>query len=398
MFKKLNFKKFNIFKFFTYFILLAMLLIVFNYYINVSYSNIMNNFYTEFSSGNFKTAKEILSDNKIINVLKKNSQSSDLNKYFTSVIDTLCKDLKINSITKYQALVYLNEINSYNILNSSLDKLILVLDENYCPSTSHGYNSILELANEAFDNNNFSYAIKLLKKIPTSEEYYHAKAENMLEKCRNKYRNNLIAEAEKLSDNEYFSKAIDLLSNYDTSILPADDEKINIKISEIDDKRTDYLAAITYSDDEAATNLISTTINSTNINTLNISSNTPYLIHVDINNQTVSIYNGYTNNWSLVNKYICSTGIAGEDTPMGIFTVTNRGEWFYSKDYGQGGKYWVQFLGDYLFHSLPYDESQNQVLDYTLGTPSSHGCIRLNTEDAKWIYDTIDDDTKVIIN
>ena len=31
-----------------------MLLIVFNYYINVSYSNIMNNFYTEFSSGNFK--------------------------------------------------------------------------------------------------------------------------------------------------------------------------------------------------------------------------------------------------------------------------------------------------------------------------------------------------------
>ena len=197
MFKKLNFKKFNIFKFFTYFIILAMLLTAFNYYINVSYSNIMNNFYTEFSSGNFKTAKEILSDNKIINVLKKNSQSSDLNKYFTSVIDTLCKELKINSITKYQALVYLNEINSYNILNSSLDKLILVLDENYCPSTSHGYNSILELANEAFDNNNFSYAIKLLKKIPTSEEYYHAKAENMLEKCRNKYRNNLIAEAEK---------------------------------------------------------------------------------------------------------------------------------------------------------------------------------------------------------
>ena len=58
----------------------------------------------------------------------------------------------------------------------------------------------------------------------------------------------------------------------------------------------------------------------------------------------------------------------------------------------------MQFLGDYLFHSLPYDENQNQILDYTLGTPSSHGCIRLNTEDAKWIYDTIDDDTKVIIN
>ena len=398
MFIKLNFKKFNIFKFLTYFMVLAILFISFNYYINISYTNTMNNFYTEFSSGNFNEAKKTLSANKIINIIKKNSKTSDLNKYFTSVVIILCKNLKNNSITNSQALVYLNEINSYNILNSSLDKLILVLDENYCPSTSHGYNSLLELASEAYNNNNFSYAIKLLNKIPTSEGNYYAKAKDMLEDCRNKYRNNLIAEAEDLSHNEYFSKAIDLLSNYDTSILPADDEAIDAKIAEIDNKRTNYLASITYADDETASNLILTTINSTNINTLNISSNTPYLIHVDINNQLVSVYNGYINDWSLVNEYICSTGIPGEETPKGIFTVTNRGEWFYSEDYGQGGKYWVQFLGDYLFHSLPYDESQSQILDYTLGTPSSHGCIRLNTEDAKWIYDNIDDDTKVIIN
>lgn len=382
----------------TYFMILIILLVSFNYYINISYTNIMNNFYTEFSSSNFKIAKETLSENKFVNIFKKNSRNSDLNKYFTSVIDILCKDLKNNSITNSQALVYLNEINSYNILNSSLDKLILVLDENYCPSTSHGYNSLLELASEAYDNNNFSYAITLLNKIPTSEEDYFAKAENILAKCRNKYRDNLIAEADNLSANEYFSKAIELLSNYDTSILPSDDEIINDKIAEIDDKRTDYLAALTYEDDEAASNLILTTINSTNINTLNIASNTSYLIHVDIDNQLVSVYNGYINDWSLVNQYNCSTGIPGEDTPKGIFTVTNRGEWFYSEDYGQGGKYWVQFLGDYLFHSLPYDESQSQILDYTLGTPSSHGCIRLNTEDAKWIYDNIADDTKVIIN
>ena len=39
-----------------------------------------------------------------------------------------------------------------------------------------------------------------------------------------------------------------------------------------------------------------------------------------------------------------------------------------------------------------------RVVDNTLGTPASHGCIRLKTNDAKWIYDNIDDDTKVIIN
>ena len=99
---------------------LAILFISFNYYINISYTNTMNNFYTEFSSGNFNEAKKTLSANKIINIIKKNSKTSDLNKYFTSVVNILCKNIKNNSITNSQALVYLNEINSYNILNSSL--------------------------------------------------------------------------------------------------------------------------------------------------------------------------------------------------------------------------------------------------------------------------------------
>ena len=45
--------------------------------------------------------------------------------------------------------------------------------------------------------------------------------------------------------------------------------------------------------------------------------------------------------------------------------------------------------GDYLFHSVPYNKDQSEVVDYTLGVPASHGCIRLKTEDAKWIYDNI---------
>ena len=50
---------------------LAILFISFNYYINISYTNTMNNFYTEFSSGNFNEAKKTLSANKIINIIKK---------------------------------------------------------------------------------------------------------------------------------------------------------------------------------------------------------------------------------------------------------------------------------------------------------------------------------------
>ncbi|MDZ7543981.1 L,D-transpeptidase family protein, partial [Clostridium perfringens] len=93
-----------------------------------------------------------------------------------------------------------------------------------------------------------------------------------------------------------------------------------------------------------------------------------------------------------------STGISGKETPKGIFAVTNRGDWFFAEEFGQGGKYWVQFMGDYLFHSIPFDKTQTVVLDDTLGTPASHGCIRLKVEDAKWLYDNIANDTKIIIN
>ena len=93
----------------------------------------------------------------------------------------------------------------------------------------------------------------------------------------------------------------------------------------------------------------------------------------------------------------CSTGIENKETPSGVYTVQNRDEWFFSEKYNQGGKYWVQFDGDYLFHSLPYARDQQTVLDETLGTPASHGCVRLSLEDSKWLYDNITKGTKVII-
>ena len=139
-------------------------------------------------------------------------------------------------------------------------------------------------------------------------------------------------------------------------------------------------------------------ITSTNIHTLNIESLTPYLIYVNLSDQMTYVYKGTMNKWNTAKSFICSTGIDDEKTPTGIFDVRERGDWFFSDKYEQGGKYWVQFYGDYLFHSVPYNKDQSEVVDNTLGTPASHGCIRLKTEDAKWIYDNIESGTKVIIN
>lgn len=126
------------------------------------------------------------------------------------------------------------------------------------------------------------------------------------------------------------------------------------------------------------------------------SSDTRFLLLVDIKTQKTKVFLGEKGNWKLVKDYISSTGVSGKDTPKGTYTIASRGEWFFSEKYQQGAKYWVQFQGNYLFHSLPMDQEKN-IVDYTLGTPASHGCVRLKVEEAKWLYDNIPSDTKLII-
>ena len=134
-----------------------------------------------------------------------------------------------------------------------------------------------------------------------------------------------------------------------------------------------------------------------NINSKSITSNTNYLLNVNINEQKLYVYKKTLNSWLLYKTIICSTGIVGEETPLGVYSIQNKGEWFFSEKYQQGGKYWIQFWNNYLFHSVPFDETQKNILDYTLGKPSSHGCIRLSVEDSKWLYDNIPINSKVII-
>lgn len=126
------------------------------------------------------------------------------------------------------------------------------------------------------------------------------------------------------------------------------------------------------------------------------SSDTKFLLLVDIDSQRTKVFLGEKGNWQLIKDYICSSGVPGKDTPKGTYTIAYRGEWFFSQKYQQGAKYWLQFKGDYLFHSLPMDQEKN-IVDYTLGTPSSHGCVRLKVEEAKWLYDNIPSNTKLII-
>lgn len=390
-----------IFKIFIVFCSVVLLVFTLYFYVDYKYLSIVNNFYSKFNSYDFTEAKKIINSDSIYLKLKKKKLNNDLNTYFSEVVNNTCKNLLENSQEKEKALVVFNEIKNYNILNSSINKLIISLDENYVAQTEKDYKALLLLAIDNYNDGNIKEGINYLKRIPSTSKY-SKKANNYIKKYINEYKENLFNKADELIKDDYYTKAINLIKDVDTSIVDVNDKDIESKINLISEARENYLASI--SSDENKQEVITTSskilqsLTSNNINTLNIESLTHNLIYVNLKDQVTYIYKGSMNDWDKIKSFESSTGIESEKTPTGIFDIRERGTWFFSDKYNQGGKYWVQFYGDYLFHSIPYNKEQSEVVDYTLGVPASHGCIRLKTEDAKWIYDNIESGTKVIIN
>lgn len=132
---------------------------------------------------------------------------------------------------------------------------------------------------------------------------------------------------------------------------------------------------------------------STNAKAQSYASRTNWLILVDTSRCVTSIYYGSQGNWDLNRRYVCSTGRAGTPTVIGEYEVFGKG---YSFGHGYTCYYYTQFYGDYLFHSSPYYVNSNRIMDPTMGVPSSAGCVRLEIQNAKWIYDNIPYGTKVV--
>ena len=391
----------DVFKIFAISCSVLLLVVILNFYVDYKYLSIVNNFYSKFNSCDFTEAKKIINNDSIYLKLKKKKLNNVLNAYFSEVVNNICQSLLESNEEKEKALIVFNEIKSYNILNSSINKLIISLDKNYVVQTESDYKAILLLGVDSYNNGNLKEGIDYLKKIPSTSKYA-SKANKYIKQYVNEYKEGLFNQADELVKDDYYTKAINLLKDADTSIIDVNDTDIEAKINSISEARENYLTSISSNENKqetiSASSKLLQSLTSNNINTLNIESLTSNLIYVNLKDQITYIYKGSINNWDKIKSFKCSTGIESEKTPTGIFDVRERGAWFFSDKYNQGGKYWVQFYGDYLFHSVPYNKDQSEVVDYTLGVPASHGCIRLKTEDAKWIYDNIESGTKVIIN
>ena len=99
--------------------------------------------------------------------------------------------------------------------------------------------------------------------------------------------------------------------------------------------------------------------------------------------------------------FTCSVGLSSTPTPTGTFYTPDKYRWhtLMGPSYGQ---YCTRITGGILFHSVAgYNMTSYNIRarDYNkLGSPASHGCVRLTVRDAKWIYDNCKLGTKVTIS
>lgn len=125
----------------------------------------------------------------------------------------------------------------------------------------------------------------------------------------------------------------------------------------------------------------------------------PYLIKVNRKMCTVTIYKkDSSGNYTVpIKVMVCSPGW---DTPLGTFRTPAKYRWQLLMG-DVWGQYCTRIHGGILFHSVWYYERNEATLSNrqynNLGTVCSHGCIRLNVQDVKWIYDNCPLGTTVVI-
>ena len=114
-------------------------------------------------------------------------------------------------------------------------------------------------------------------------------------------------------------------------------------------------------------------------------------------NKSTNVVTVYTKDDKPYTAFVCSAGYA---TPTGTFHTMNKYSWWVL-DGPSYGQYCTRITGSILFHSVWYYEQNKTTQSYVqynkLGSLASHGCVRITTAAAKWIYDNCPLQTKVII-
>jgi peptidoglycan hydrolase-like protein with peptidoglycan-binding domain len=131
------------------------------------------------------------------------------------------------------------------------------------------------------------------------------------------------------------------------------------------------------------------------VNSSSSPSSTKYYIYVNLDRHVVCILTGSNYNWTIQKIFKCTVGKPETPTITGRYTVKAKGSYFVTEN-GLICRYYTQISGDYLFHSILY-YPDGGIADSRLGMDLSHGCIRLATENALYIYNNIPSGTGIWI-
>ena len=369
-----------------------LLIIVVSYFI-FSYSNNLNKFKEDLSSNNYEDASYCF-NNGTKNIILKKTFIKSSEDIITEKLSEIENEYYSGDISEEETVEDLNVLLSLNTSNEEILNF-----KNTLPLIKDSKNSF-DIGISKLDEENYLEALNYFKSVHNLSDC-KAQALEYEETCLDKIREPILKTVDEYISNEKYSKGIEYLDSQINS-LP-DDPKLQKKRDELEKLRLEHLEDYSQKNIDKATARTAPVmeyykkLNEDTINQFDITSNTNYLVFVNIAEQKTYVYEGSKNDWTLDKTFTCSTGIEGKETPVGVFTVQNRAPWFFSPKYGQGGKYYVQFMGNYLFHSIPFDSDKTTISDPTLGVPASHGCIRLSVEDSKWLYDNVKNGSKIII-
>lgn len=119
--------------------------------------------------------------------------------------------------------------------------------------------------------------------------------------------------------------------------------------------------------------------------------------YVDVNlaKQLLTIFNNGDN----MGTYRISSGKWSMKTPTGMFNILGKQRKRWSKEYRLFMPYWMQFTrAGHGIHELPEWPNGYKEGASHLGTPVSHGCVRLGVGPARTVYSFVDVGTPVFIH
>ncbi len=122
------------------------------------------------------------------------------------------------------------------------------------------------------------------------------------------------------------------------------------------------------------------------VNRKGYSSKSKYLVFICHYTQRTYIFKGKKGHWKQIHNFRIAGGKASTRTPLGKFKVIRK-RWHSPTSSAMYVTYFTK--GGNSFHSRPAGL-------YTIGRPVSNGCVRMYTNDAKYIYNTIPKKTTVI--